>query len=173
VCGLLSLLRTFRLRRDSVMVRREAVFVGRQSLVGLLAGFACLVGLTLVAVALGPDLPRWWQPLALGAAALGMCFLAAAAPTVIAAGRVRPLRDGQAGDLLDDLGPLVARPLRGRPWALAVIVALGVAAVITLAGVSQDDPYDGLIRGLVDAGACLVGFALLGSYLGIRRTFAE
>jgi hypothetical protein len=53
---------------------------------------------------------------------------------------------------------------------LAGIIALGVAALIALAGVIQDDPYDGLLRGLLDAGACLIGFALLGTYLGLRQS---
>jgi hypothetical protein len=41
--------------------------------------------------------------------------------------------------------------------------------LIAVAGVLQADPYDGVLRGIVDAGACLVGFAVLGRYLGLRR----
>jgi hypothetical protein len=48
-------------------------------------------------------------------------------------------------------------------------VAAGVALVITLGGVAGSDGYDGALRGLLDALACLGGFALLGRYLGLRR----
>jgi hypothetical protein len=32
----------------------------------------------------------------------------------------------------------------------------------------QADPYDGILRGLADAIACLAGFAVLGRYLGLQ-----
>jgi VIT1/CCC1 family predicted Fe2+/Mn2+ transporter len=72
------------------------------------------------------------------------------------------------GDIFDDLGLFVPAPLRGRPWAFAVVVAVAVALLITAAGVVADDPYDGALRGVADGLACLVGFALLGRYLGLR-----
>jgi hypothetical protein len=43
-----------------------------------------------------------------------------------------------------------------------------VAIVIAPAGVLQSDPYDGALRGVADALACLTGFALLGRYLGLQ-----
>jgi hypothetical protein len=173
VSGLLALVRTVRLRGDSVLARREATLIARRAMVGLLAGLACLVGLALVGGELRQHMPPWWQPLAFGAAGLGSCFLAAAAPTVITALRTRPLQGGPAGDLGDDLGALAPAVLRRRPWLLAVIIALGVGAVIAFAGVLQDDPYDGMLRGLADACACLAGFAVLGPYLGLRRSGAQ
>jgi hypothetical protein len=169
VAGLLALLRTFRLRRDPILARGEAVFLARRAMVGLVAGFACLVGLALVGAEFAHRMPPWWQPLAFGAAVVGACFLAAATPAVMAGMRVRPVQPGPVGDLSDDLGPLVPPQLQGRPWLLALLVALGVGAVIALAGVIQDDPYDGLLRGIADGTACLIGFALLGSYLGLRQ----
>jgi hypothetical protein len=39
---------------------------------------------------------------------------------------------------------------------------------VALAGIVQSDPYDGLLRGLLDAAACLAGFGVLGRYLGLR-----
>jgi hypothetical protein len=36
--------------------------------------------------------------------------------------------------------------------------------------VVADDGYDGALRGVLDGGACLLGYAALGRYLGLRRT---
>jgi hypothetical protein len=72
--------------------------------------------------------------------------------------------------MFDDLGDfagLVPAPLRGHPWRLAAVVSLGVAAVITLAGVPAQDAFDGAARGIADALLCLAGFATLGRYLGL------
>jgi hypothetical protein len=67
-----------------------------------------------------------------------------------------------------DLGDLLPVPLRGRTWALAFLVAAAVAVVIAIAGLLQSDPFDGVLRGLLDGGACLLGYATLGRYLGLR-----
>jgi hypothetical protein len=81
---------------------------------------------------------------------------------------LRPVAAGPAGDLFDDLGSPAPRPLRGRPWILALLLAGTIAITITAAGVLQSDGYDGALRGLADGGACLMGFAVLGRYLGLR-----
>ena len=59
--------------------------------------------------------------------------------------------------------------LRGHPWRLAVWFALAVAALITVAAVPAQDVYDGALRGILDALACLAAFAVLGRYLGLWR----
>jgi hypothetical protein len=41
--------------------------------------------------------------------------------------------------------------------------------VVTGAGIVTHDPYDGAIRGMLEAAACLTGYGLLGGYLGLRR----
>jgi hypothetical protein len=51
---------------------------------------------------------------------------------------------------------------------LAAGVAAAVAFVIAAGGVAQADPFDGALRRLADGGACLVGFAVLGRFLGLR-----
>lgn len=173
VSGVLALLRAIRLRHDRVVSRREATFLGRRALIGLVAGLACLAGLGLVAAEFGGFPPPWWKPLALGAAGLGACLLAGAAPAVFCALRLRPVQSGRAGGLADDLGPLVPARLRERPWLLALIIAAALGALIALAGLAQDDPFDGLARGAADAVACLAGFAVLGRYLGLRATTEE
>lgn len=167
--GVLALLRSVRLRDELVLPRREAIFLGRRALVGLVMGSACLVGLALVAAEYEQHLPGWWKVLALSAAGVGACGLAAAAPAVLATIRIRPLQSGPAGDLFDDLGPFVPAPLRGRPWLFALLFAAALGGIVAAVGVSQNDPFDGLARGALDALACLAGFAALGPYLGIWR----
>jgi hypothetical protein len=101
------------------------------------------------------------------AAALGLVALASTVPALSAAARVKPTAPGESGDIFDDLGPVVPGDLRGHPWRLAVVFAIAVAVVITLAAVPAQDVYDGALRGLLDAAACLVGFAVLGPFLGL------
>lgn len=63
---------------------------------------------------------------------------------------------------------LIPPALRGGPWSPALAVTGAVAVVIAVAGVVQSDPFDGALRGLADGAACLLGFAVLGRYLGLR-----
>jgi hypothetical protein len=98
---------------------------------------------------------------------MGAIALIAALPGVLAAMRLRPTGDGDAGDLVDDLGRFALESWRGHPWRPAVLVAAGVGVAAALAGVIGSDPYDGLLRGILDAGACLTGFGMLGRFLGM------
>jgi hypothetical protein len=61
----------------------------------------------------------------------------------------------------------VPESLRPTPWRFALLVAFALAAAITAAGLAAGDPYDGALRGLAEAAACLAGFGLLGPYLGL------
>lgn len=168
VAGLLAALRAFRLRGDGVVSRAEAVTMVRRAGVGVAAGLVTMVGFGLSALALRHHTPSWWPALALGLAGGGIIVLLATIPVVVSAARLRPVAEGSAGQLDEDLGPLMPPPLRARPWRFAVAVALGVVVVIAAAGVVQADPFDGALRGLADGAACLAGFALLGRYLSLR-----
>jgi hypothetical protein len=48
-------------------------------------------------------------------------------------------------------------------------VALLVGVGVWVAGIAAADPLDGLLRGVLEALACLGGFAVLGRFLGLRR----
>ena len=168
VAGVLAALRVLRRRREKVLPRAEAVIIVRRAAVALGAGLATMGALAALAIALRNQFPGWWVALTLAAAGAGGVALLSALPGVIAADRVRPLGDGPAGDLYTDLGPLVPEPLRADPWWLALAIAGAVAVAIAVVGALQSDPYDGILRGILDAGACLAGFAVLGRYLGLR-----
>ena len=168
VSGLLAPVRAARSRGASVMARAEAAIVVRRAGTGLVAGLASMGGFALLAVIIGNRAPGSWVVLTLSLSGAGAMALVGATPALLAAARLRPVAQGAAGDLSDDLGVLMPGRLRGRPWSLALLVAAAVALVIALAGVVQSDPFDGALRGLADGGACLLGFALLGRFLGLR-----
>ena len=78
-----------------------------------------------------------------------------------------PRHEGAAGDLTFDLGVQRA-PLTPRRIALAISGAIVLAMLVI--GIGSSDPLAGLARGLVDAALCMVGFAVLGVYLGLQTT---
>jgi hypothetical protein len=168
VAGLLGAVRAVRRRGTIVLARAEAQVIVRRSAVGLLGGLGSMLGFALMAVILGNRAPGWWVVATIVMSCAGALALLLAAPSVLAAARLRPVAEGPGGDLFDDVGPLMPSRLRGKPWSLALLVAGGLALVITLAGVLQSDPFDGALRGLADGGACLIGYAALSRYLGLR-----
>jgi hypothetical protein len=170
VAGSFAALRCVRRRGERVITRSEATVICRRAAVALACGLASMVGLMLVALEFQGRLAGWWTDLTFLVAACGAGAIAIAAPAVLSSLRLLPVASGPAGDLFDDLGGAVPPHLRGRPWPFALFVAAAVALVITLGGAVLADGIDGALRGLADGVACLVGFALLGPYLGLRAT---
>lgn len=162
VGGSLAALRAWRLRRFVAIPAAEADVLVRR------AGLA-VIGAALTTVPLGylasgfydflwTSRPLAWVTFGAGAAA---SLLGSAA--VVRAWRLRPIADGETHDLSFDLG------MDADPWLLAVAIAAAVALCIALAGIVQSDPFDGLARGLADGLLGLLGFAVLGRPLGLRR----
>lgn len=177
VAGGLGLLRALQLRGRGAIPRQEAAILARRAGVGLAAGAVTIVAFPITqsyqahpgAVAIGNHPTNLWWPLA---SAFGLVALALAAPAVVRAARLRPQASGHAGDLLADLGPLrpaAARISGGSVNRLALALGAGLAIVVALTGVAAGDPYDGILRGLLEGGAFLGAYAVLGRYLGIRR----
>ena len=169
VAGVLAALRAYRRRHDDALSAAEAALLHRRTALALVAGLAAMCGLALLVFEYEASLPAWLTTLGYACAAAGGAAVAAAAPATLAAVRVRVSAAGEADDVFADLGPLVPAGLRGRPWPFARAVAVLVFLAVTAAGVAQADPFDGALRGLVEAAAVLGGFALLGRYLGLRR----
>jgi hypothetical protein len=168
VAGLLGAVRAARRRRTTVLARAEAGIIVRRAAIGLLGGLGSMIGFALTAFILRDRAPAWWVVATLGMCGAGVVALLAAAPSVVRAARLRPVTGGPGGDLFDDLGPVIPSRLRGKPWSLALLVAGALAVVIAFAGALQSDPFDGLLRGFADGAACLIGYAALGRYLGLR-----
>ncbi|MGE5617609.1 MAG: hypothetical protein ACM3UX_01595 [Candidatus Woesearchaeota archaeon] len=168
VAGGLAALRALRRRSQGVISRDEAGVLTRRAAVGVGAGLVTMAGFGLSALALRGHVVGWWTTLALSLASAGILTLLAATPAVLAAARLRPLAAGSAGDLYVDFGPFVPRALHGRPWRFALAVAGTIVVVIAAVGIVQSDPFDGALRAVADGLACLVGFGVLGRFLGLR-----
>jgi hypothetical protein len=176
VAGGLGLLRAIRFRGRGTIPREEAFVLARRAGVGLAAGAVTILAFPIAqpyrahpgVVAIGGHAISPWWPLA---SAGSLLALAIAAHGVVRAARLRPQTSGPAGDLIADLGPLgpiAARVTGGSVNRLAVIVAAVLLVVIALSGVAVGDPYDAILRGLLESGAFLSGYSVLGRYLSIR-----
>jgi hypothetical protein len=167
VAGTLAALRWVQRRGSGVLPAAEATVIVRRAAVGVICGIVTMVSLGAVAIAYHHFQASAWATFAIVAASVGTAALLASLPTLWEAARLRPVAEGGAGDIFDDLGGVVPHPLAGRPWLLAVVVSAAVAVVITLVAVPAQDAIDGAMRGLVDALLCMLGFATLGRYLGL------
>jgi hypothetical protein len=167
--GVLAGLRTLRLRRARSVSRAEATVIVRRTAVALLAGIVTMGAMTLVGAKLHPigSSFRHWGTAVEIAAAVGAFALIAASPLVLSAATLLPGGAGEAGDIFEDVGPLIPAGWRTRPWRFALVFAAAIGIAVALAGVVASDPYDGILRGIAEAVACLVGFAALGPYLGL------
>jgi MFS family permease len=167
--GMLGILRSFWRRRERVVSRTDATLIVRRLAVALGCALATMVGLGLMAIGIHDHsgaVPGW-RTLAGICAGVGALALIAAAPFLLRAARVRPTGKGERGDVLDELGPFVPAWLHGRPWRFAALFAAAIGIAVALAGVAAGDPYDGILRGVVEAFACLTGFAALGPFIGL------
>jgi hypothetical protein len=168
VAGGLGLLRGVRLRREPVIATVEARVLVRRAAIGLGAGAVTMLALPLIALAAPGPYYTTWRVLAYVFSAVGILAILLAVPAVFAAARLVPVAEGEAGDLFSDIGPAVPPILAGAPRRFALAVAGALALMVAAAGAAASDPYDGLLRGLLEGAACLAGFALLGRYLGLR-----
>lgn len=163
--GGLALLRAWRLRRVPVMTAADAAILNRRAAVGLVCGAITMTVLPLTHFVV--DFSTRWNIVAVTVGPALIVLLLAMLPDVLRAARLRPTREGTAGDLTADLG--IDDP-RATPRRIVVILSVVIVLVMVAIGVRSNDLYDGILRGLFDAAACLVGFAVLGQYLGLRRS---
>jgi hypothetical protein len=177
--GSLALIRAWRLRHAVVISHADALILNRRAAVGLVAGAMTMMVMPLTFFGfrhmwatfdnLTDPGARWFVTnLILGSVAvIGLLSLL---PSVLTAIRLRPSLEGEAGDIRADIG---FDDPRITPWRVALCLSGVILIALTLAGVAADDPYDGLARGLLDAAACMVGFAILGRYLGLRTVGSQ
>ncbi len=127
-----------------------------------------LAALPTAAVAFSHAAGSTWTTFSWVLAGVGLVALAAALPPLLDVVRLRPDVDGRPGDLIDDLGSWAPAGLT--PARCALLLSVVIVVVATVAGVLTDDPYDGALRGITDAIACMTGFIVLGRYLGLRTS---
>lgn len=160
--GSLAVLRAWRLRGASAAPAAEVRIMRRRVAVAIAAGAVTLAALVVYAYEYR-DAP---VASALAAAAASVPLLAAARHAWSAAG-LRSGVGGAAGDLTDDLEPVVRflPPWLRTPWRLCLAFA-ALAGAAALAGGGLDEGPRNAAGELV---AVCGGFAVLGRYLGLRR----
>jgi hypothetical protein len=166
VAGSLALLRSLRRRRERVVPTRELVVIRRRAGVALATGLSTMGALAVYAHESRADLAVRWRELTYASTGAASVLLLLAVGPILAASRLKARVAGEAGDVFDDLR---LGGLRGDPWRFASLVAAATAALVWFAAAVQGDPIDGALQGIAEGAACLVGFAALGRYLGLRR----
>lgn len=168
VAGSLAALRSFRRRAADVMPADEVGLIRRRTAIALGAGWLTVVSLALFAATKGGAEPAWWTPAVLGACGTVAVPLAWATIRLTGAASMRSAAAGPVDDAFDDLGPVVPRPLRGRPWAFCLAVAALAALATFAAGAAGGKPDEGLFNAAAEAVAVCLGFAAFGPSLGLR-----
>jgi hypothetical protein len=189
--GWLALLRAWRLRHKPVIKAADAAILNRRAALALAAGAVTMLILPATDLMLARPLvyrvpggaieraadqwhslfavtpTSWWGYVAIIGGPLLIVAMVSMIPSVLAASRVRPRQEGPAGDLTLDLG-IENTPLT--PQHIALTMSAAIVLVMLAIGIGSSNPLAGLARGLVDAGLCMIGFTVLGGYLGIRST---
>jgi hypothetical protein len=168
VAGSLAAWRAVRRRRVAVLPAAEIALVRRRCKVGLSAGLVTTAGLLAYVVNFSSVLPVWWLVLSGTLAAGATAALVAARQALARSSNTLVLSSGPPGDLFDDIPPL--RGLRAHPLRLCLLAALGSGGLVTLvAWHAEHSLAEGLQRGIFEALALTVCFALLGRAIGARR----
>jgi hypothetical protein len=164
--GLLAIALAWRLRAVPVAPAAAISFLHRRAAVALGAGAATLAGVAVYAVEY--SLPDRWTTLAFAVTATAIVPVAVAAAALSRTARLQTRTAGPAGDVFDDLGPLLDRVplrLRGRPWRFCLLFAAAVAVVVFVGGGLDEGPRNAL----AEFAAICAGFAVLSRFLGLRR----
>lgn len=165
--GLLALALTWRLRGATAAPASAIRLLHRRAAVALGAGTATLAGLAVYAVEYSRALPSWWTILAFGATGTALVPVAAAAVALRRTAGIQAQAGGPAGDVFDDLAPLIDRVplhLRGRPWRLCLVFAAAVGGAVLAAGGIDEGPRNAV----AEFAAICGGFAVFGRFLGLR-----
>jgi hypothetical protein len=187
--GGLALLRAWQLRREAVITAADAMILRRRAAIGLIAGAVTMLvmpatdlmlarPLTPPSSGVKPAAERWhslfavppapwWDYVAIIGAPLLVVAMLTMLRMVLAATRMAPQQAGPAGDLTLDLG-VQKTPLT--PHRIALALSGAIVLVMLLVGINSNDALAGLARGLLDAALSMTGFAVLGTYLGLRPT---
>jgi hypothetical protein len=175
VSGCLALLRVVRTRRRGALPAAELRLQRWRTGTALAAGLLTVASLAAIALDFGRELSGQWVASALGSSiVLGIALFVVGGATVRSA-RPLSLVGGGAESVFDDIAPLLrSTPARwldlpSHPWRFALLVGVGAAVAVALAGVAGGDPFDGLVRGAAELLCVLACFGALGRPLGLRR----
>jgi len=168
--GLLSAARAW--HTDSASTAASIRVLRRRIAVALGSGTVAIFAIALYAYEYGAGLPGWQQTFVFVAAGAAVVPVAALSVALARTSRVRPQTSGLAGDVFDDLAPLIdllPLRLRGHPWRLCLLFAGAIAAALLVAG----GPDEGPRNAVLEFAAVCAGFAVFGRYLGLRPSRAR
>jgi hypothetical protein len=166
--GLLSATLAWRVRGEANAPAAAIALLRRRVFVALGAGAVAIAALAVYAYEYEAGLPGWSTAFTFAAAAVAVVPVVGFAVALARTARLRPQTAGPAGDVFDDLAPLIDRVplrLRGRPWRLCLLVAAAIGAAALVAG----GPDEGPRNAVAEFVAVCAGFAAFGRYLGLRR----
>jgi hypothetical protein len=166
--GLLTVAQAWRLRSETRAPAAEIAVLRRRAAVALGSGAAAFAAIAVYAYEYSSGLPGWWAMTGFIVSGAALVPLGGAAIALARNARVRPQAAGSAGDVFDDVAPIVDRiplKLRGRPWRFCLLVAAAVAAAALIGG----GPDEGPRNAVAEFVAVCVAFAALGRFLGLRR----
>jgi hypothetical protein len=166
--GLLTLARAWRLRSQTVASAADVRVLRRRAAVALGSGAAAFAGMAVYAYAYSSGLAGWWTTAVFVASGAAVVPIGGAALALAGTARLRPQAAGTAGDVFDDVAPLldlIPLGLRGKPWHFCLLVAAAVAAAALVAG----GPDEGPRNAVAEFVAVCAAFAVLGRFLGLRR----
>jgi hypothetical protein len=140
--------------------------------VALGSGVVAIAAIAVYAYEYGAGLPGWQQTFVILAAGAAAVPVAAGSLALARTSQLRPQAPGPAGDVFDDLAPVIDRfplGLRGHPWRFCLLFAGTIAAVVLIVGGPDEGPRNAVLE---FAAAC-AGFAVFGRYLGLRPSRAR
>jgi hypothetical protein len=177
VSGCLALLRALRLGRAPAAGRAELGLLRARSRVALVAAAGTLLALVAYSLDFAGELGGWWAATTVGVCVLLIVPLAGADLLVTRSARPLPAFEGEAGDVFDDLAPVLRRTPIGRldladhPWPFALLCGAVIGGLAFAAGwYAEGDPGSGLLRGGFEVISFVICFAALGRKLGLRRS---
>jgi hypothetical protein len=171
--GLLAVAGAWRLRSEVAAPAQAITLLRRRAGVALAAGATALLAVMVTTYEFSAWISTWRVALTFSLAGVCLLPIAAGAVALRRTGALRPQAAGDAGDVFDDLAPVLDRlplDLRGRPWRLCLLFAAAVAALALLGGgVLNEGPRNAI----AEFAAVCAGFAVLGRYLGLRPSRAR
>jgi hypothetical protein len=165
--GVLAVLRAWHLRERATAPAAELRIVRRRAALAAGSGVLTVGAVLVYAYEYSAGLPGSWLATAVATSVVAVLALVPAAATLASSSALRPAVAGAAGDLTDDLEPLLrhAPAVVATPWRICVLLGAFVALAALVGAGLEEGPRNAI----GEAVAIVVGFAAFGRFLGLRR----
>ena len=165
--GVLAVLRVWSVRGQAAAPAAELRVVRRRAALAAGCGVLTFGAVLAYAYEYSAGLPGSWLVTAVATSVVAVAALVPAAATLAGSSSLRPAVAGEAGDLTDDLEPLLrhAPGVVATPWRICGLFAAFVALAALVGAGVDEGPRNAIGEAIV----IVVGFAALGRFLGLRR----